>query len=98
MKINIKKSTDLTAALEDYIEEKLLPLAKFVKHFDEMGDAEIWLGISRTVPGMPGMATCAARSPSTERSCLSYRTSSLMAVPNIRLQPTAAGAIMSRRG
>lgn len=49
MKINIKKTTDLiTPALETYIEEKLLSLAKFVKQFDETGEAEIWLEISRT--------------------------------------------------
>lgn len=38
---------DLTPSLMDYLEEKLLPLAKFVKHFDETGEAEIWLEISR---------------------------------------------------
>ena len=48
MKINIKKITNLTAGLEDYIESKLAPLAKFVKHFDETGEAAIWLEISRT--------------------------------------------------
>ena len=49
MKINIKKTTDLiTPALETYIEEKLAPLAKFVKQFDETGEAAIWLEISRT--------------------------------------------------
>jgi ribosomal subunit interface protein len=48
MKINIKKSLHLTADLAAYVEKKLLPLAKFVKHFDETGEAEIWLEISRT--------------------------------------------------
>lgn len=48
MKINIKKSIDLTPSLETYIESKLMPLAKFVKQFDETGEAEIWLEISRT--------------------------------------------------
>ena len=48
MKINIKKTSDLTPSLETYIENKLMPLAKFVKHFDEKGDVEIWLEISRT--------------------------------------------------
>lgn len=49
MKITIKKTNDLiTPALEAYIEEKLAPLAKFVKHFDETGEAAIWLEISRT--------------------------------------------------
>jgi ribosomal subunit interface protein len=49
MKINIQKTTDLiTPALEAYIEEKLAPLAKFVKQFDATGEAAIWLEISRT--------------------------------------------------
>ena len=48
MKINIKKTTDLTPSLQTYIEEKLLPLGKFVKQFDETGEAQIWLEISRT--------------------------------------------------
>ena len=48
MKINIKKFEDLTDALEAYVESKLAPLAKFVKHFDETGEAEIWLEASRT--------------------------------------------------
>jgi len=48
MKINIKKTTDLTPSLQTYIEEKLMPLAKFIKHLDEKGDVEIWLEISRT--------------------------------------------------
>jgi ribosomal subunit interface protein len=48
MKINIKASTDLTPSLRIYIEEKLMPLAKFVKRFDETGEAAIWLEVSRT--------------------------------------------------
>jgi ribosomal subunit interface protein len=49
MKINIKKTSDLiTPALEIYIQEKLMPIAKFVKHADDAGEAEIWLEISRT--------------------------------------------------
>lgn len=48
MKINIKKTLDVTPSLETFIEDKLMPLAKFVKHFDETGEAEIWLQISRT--------------------------------------------------
>lgn len=49
MKINVKKTPDLVSpSLEVYIEEKLSPLAKFVKQFDETGEAEIWLEISRT--------------------------------------------------
>jgi len=48
MKITIKKTTDLTPSLSLYIENKLSPLAKFVKQFDETGEAQIWLEISRT--------------------------------------------------
>ena len=48
MKITIKKTFDLTPSLSLYIENKLAPLAKFVKHFDETGEAQIWLEISRT--------------------------------------------------
>src|SRR5258708_650299 len=48
MKITIKKTFDLTPSLSLYIENKLSPLAKFVKHFDETGEAQIWLEISRT--------------------------------------------------
>ena len=48
MDINIKKSIDFTPALETFIEQKLMPLAKFIQPFDETGDAAIWLEISRT--------------------------------------------------
>lgn len=48
MKINITKTTDYTPSLEIYIQEKLASLAKFIKKFDETGEAEIWLEISRT--------------------------------------------------
>lgn len=48
MKINIKTNLDLTAPLRTYIDEKLAPLAKFLKKFDETGEAEIWLEVSRT--------------------------------------------------
>jgi ribosomal subunit interface protein len=48
MKITIKKSVDLTSALEIYIETKLVPLAKFVQPFDETGEAAMGLEISRT--------------------------------------------------
>jgi ribosomal subunit interface protein len=49
MKITIKKTADLiTEALETYIDEKLMPLAKFVKKFDDTGEAAIWLEVSRT--------------------------------------------------
>lgn len=48
MRITIKKTIDITPALETYIENKLAPLAKFVKHFEENGEAELWLELSRT--------------------------------------------------
>ena len=48
MKINIKKNLDLTPALRDYMDEKLLPLAKFIKKYDATGEAELWLELSRT--------------------------------------------------
>ncbi len=48
MKITIKTiRLDITPALTVYIEKKLAPLAKFLKRFDETGEAEIWLEISR---------------------------------------------------
>jgi len=48
MQISIKTAgVDLTPSFKTYIEEKLLPLAKFVKAFDEAGGAEIRLEISR---------------------------------------------------
>ncbi len=50
MKINTKAvQIELTPALNVYIEKKLSPLAKFVKRFDETGEAEIWLEISRSM-------------------------------------------------
>ena len=48
MKIILKKSMDVTAPLEEYIDKKLSPLAKFIKHFEEKGDVELWLEVSRT--------------------------------------------------
>jgi ribosomal subunit interface protein len=48
MKINIKANLDLTASLGTYIDQKLAPLAKLVKKFDETGEAELWLELSRT--------------------------------------------------
>ncbi len=48
MKIVIKATTDLTPSLRKYIDLKLGSLAKFVKRFDETGEAGIWLEVSRT--------------------------------------------------
>jgi ribosomal subunit interface protein len=48
MNITIKKTLDVTPPLETYIEEKLMPLAKFVKAFDRDGVVELKLEVSRT--------------------------------------------------
>ena len=48
MNISIKKSLDVTPPLETYIEEKLMPLAKFVKPFEEDGEITLRLEVSRT--------------------------------------------------
>ncbi len=48
MKIKLTKSADLTASVESYVEKKLAPLAKFVKHFEKTGEAEVWIEIART--------------------------------------------------
>ncbi len=48
MNISIKKTLDVTPPLETYIEEKLMPLAKFVAPFEVKGDVELWLEVSRT--------------------------------------------------
>lgn len=48
MKIILKKSLDVTPSLEVYIDKKLSPLVKFIKHFEEQGEVELWLEVSRT--------------------------------------------------
>ena len=48
MNITIKKSLDTTPSLETYIDKKLAPLSKFLKHFEENGEVELWLEVSRT--------------------------------------------------
>lgn len=49
MRINIKATNlDLTPSLRTYIEEKLGPLVKFIKRFDEAGVAELWIEAART--------------------------------------------------
>lgn len=48
MKINITSTADLTSTLEAYIEQKLAPLAKFLKRFEEAGEVELRLEIGRT--------------------------------------------------
>lgn len=48
MKIVIKTiRLDLTPSLKEYVEKKLAPLAKFIRRFDETGEAETWVEISR---------------------------------------------------
>ena len=48
MNITIKKTLDVTPSLETYIEEKLLPLAKFVKPFEKQGEITLRLEVART--------------------------------------------------
>ena len=48
MKITIKETLDVTPSLENYIEMKLMPLAKFVKSYEVKGDVELKLEVSRT--------------------------------------------------
>jgi len=49
MKINVKATNlDLTPSLNIYIEKKLMPLAKFIKRFDIVGEVEIWVEVART--------------------------------------------------
>ncbi len=49
MKITTKTTgLDLTPSLRTYIETKLGALAKFVKRFDETGQAELWVEVART--------------------------------------------------
>jgi ribosomal subunit interface protein len=48
MNIITKKSLDVTEPLEQYIEEKLAPLARFIEPFEKEGDAELHLEVSRT--------------------------------------------------
>ena len=39
---------EITPPLQVYIEEKLVPLAKFIRKFEDAGEAELWLELSRT--------------------------------------------------
>lgn len=49
MKITTKTTgLDLTPSLKIYIDKKLGGLAKFVKRFDETGQAELWVEVART--------------------------------------------------
>ncbi len=49
MKITLNKTNNLiTSPLKIYIQQKLMTLAKFVKHFEKMGEVEVQLEISRT--------------------------------------------------
>lgn len=48
MNITIKKTLDVTPSLATYIEEKLMPLAKFVKPFEKGGEITLRLEVSRT--------------------------------------------------
>ena len=48
MKITIQNSTEAAGSFEEYVENKLSPLAKFVKRFDEADEAEVSVEISKT--------------------------------------------------
>ena len=48
MKITIKRTLDVTPSLETYIEEKLMPLTKFVEPYEKDGEVELRLEVSRT--------------------------------------------------
>jgi ribosomal subunit interface protein len=48
MKITTKKSLEVTAPLEVYIDQKLSPLAKLIAHFEKDGEVELWLEVART--------------------------------------------------
>jgi ribosomal subunit interface protein len=48
MNIITKKTLDVTPSLEIYIEEKLLPLGKFVEPYERNGEVELRLEVSRT--------------------------------------------------
>lgn len=48
MKITLKKTLDVTPALETYIDMKLKPLEKFLQHFEKNGETELRLEVSRT--------------------------------------------------
>lgn len=49
MKITIKGTNlTLTPSIKTFAEEKLGTLARFIKRFDETGQAELWLELART--------------------------------------------------
>lgn len=48
MKIITKNTLDVTPSLATYIEEKLMPLAKFVDPFEKEGETVLRLEVSRT--------------------------------------------------
>ncbi len=48
MKITTKKTLDVTASLEIYIEEKLGSIGKMVASYEKDGDAELRVEVART--------------------------------------------------
>ncbi len=48
MNIIIKKSSEVTPALEEYIENKFSPLEKLMEHFEVEGDITLRVEIERT--------------------------------------------------
>ena len=48
MNIQLKKTLDVTPALEEYIEDKIRPLEKFLQQFEKDGAVQMRLEVSRT--------------------------------------------------
>ena len=48
MKVIIKKTANFNAEIGTYAEKKFSPLDKFIEHFEDEGDAELRVEISRT--------------------------------------------------
>ena len=48
MNIILKKSLDVTPALEEYINNKMQPLEKFLQHTEEKNETELWIEVART--------------------------------------------------
>ena len=79
MKIIIKKSLDVTPPLETYIEEKLMPLGKFVEVYEKEGEVTLRLEVSRTTEHHGKGKRCSWRRRTLncrERSCAAKHRSS----------------------
>ena len=109
MNIHIKKTTRLiTPALEIYIQEKLGPIAKYVKKFDDTGEAAIWLEVSRTTKhhrkGEVFMAAADLRLPRKILRAEEYAEDIRVAIDRVRdtlrmeIEKYKAKALEPRRG